>query len=144
MQETPTSPTPEESQQTAMSPWRLTGWLCGAIIAASVVACVVMAGMRSNGLIQITVTALDAAAEPRDHNLPFVKQKEALPDYEIVVNLNDGQRIRLGAKPDSSAVGGLTWNLSDPVSLAEVASVRLDEQDKLISDAITEVQIQDS
>ena len=124
-----------------MSPWRLTGWLCACVIAVSVVACVIMAGIRSTGLTEITVTALDEASEPRDHNLPFIKQKEALPDYEIIVILNNGQQIRLGAKPDTSAVDGLTWNLSDPVSLAEVASVRLQDQDKVVSDAIAEVQI---
>jgi hypothetical protein len=110
---------------------------------ASVLACVVMAAVRSTGLTEITVTALDPDAEPRDHRLPFVKQKEALPDYRIIVKLNNGDRIRLGAKPDTSAANGLSWQLSDPISLSGIASIRLDEEDKLISDAIAEVQITD-
>ena len=141
MQETPEAPTPEGSQQTAMSPWRLTGWLCAGVITVSVVSCVIMAAIRSTGLTQITVTALDEAAEPRDHDLPFIKQKEALPDYELTLILTNGGTVRLGAKPDNSAVDGLTWHVNDPVSISDVASVRLQEQDKVISDAVAEVQI---
>ena len=100
-----------------------------------------MAGVRSKGLVQVTVTVLDKASEPRDHKIPLIKQKESLPDYEILVNLNNGQQVSLGAKPDTSAADGLTWSLSDPVSLAEIASVRLQEQDKVVSDAIAEVQV---
>lgn len=58
--------------------------------------------------------------------------------------LKNGEKIRLGAKPDTSAADGLSWNLSDPISLANIASVRLQEQDKLISDAIVEIQITDN
>ena len=130
-------------QRGPISAWRITAWLCAGVIFASVVACVGMAAIRSKGLAQITVTALDADSEPRDHHLPLVKRKEALPDYELVLILSDGRRIRLGAKPDTSAADSLTWHVSDPVSVADVASVRLDEQDKLISDAVAEVQIVD-
>ncbi len=140
MQETPAAPNPE-APQPARSPWRVAGWVCAGVIVVSVVACIVMASIRSTGLTQITVTALDEASEPRDHNLPLVKQKEALPDYEVIVLLSSGERIRLGAKPDTSAVEGLSWRLNNPVSVADVASVRLQEQDKVISDAIAEVQI---
>jgi hypothetical protein len=86
---------------------------------------------------------MNADAEPRDHILPFVKKKEALPDYQLFVTLHDGQRINLGAKPDTSAIGGLAWTLNDPVSVTEVASVRLQDQDKALSDAIAEVQLTD-
>ncbi len=127
MQETPEAITPEESQQTAVSLWRLTAWLCAFVIAVSVVACVIMAAIRSTGLTQVKVTALDEASEPRDHNLPFIKRKEALPDYELTLILTNGDKVRLGAKPDTSAVDGLTWHINDPVSIADVASVRLQE-----------------
>jgi len=141
MQEPSEVPAVEEPQHTAVSPWRLAGWLCVGVIIVSVGACIVMAALRSNGLTKITVTALDAASEPRDHNLPLIKQKEALPDYELTLILTRGDKVRLGAKPDTSAVDGLTWSLSDSVSIADVASVRLREQDKVISDAVAEVQI---
>ena len=124
-----------------MSPWRLTGWRCAGVIAVSVVACVILASVRSTGVTKITVTALDEASEPRDHNLPFIKRKEALPDYELRLILTNGDKVRLGAKPDTSAVDGLAWHVNDPVSIADVASVRLQEQDKVISDAVAEVQI---
>lgn len=141
MRETPEAPSPDALQPTALSPWRLTGWLCAGVLVLSVGACVVMAAIRSTGLTDITVTALDETAEPRDHNLPLIKQKEALPDYELTVILTNGDVVRLGAKPDTSAVDGLTWRLNDPVSIADVASVRLQEQDKVISDTVAEVQI---
>lgn len=53
----------------------------------------------------------------------------------------NGRTSDLGAKPNTSAIDGLTWVLNDPVSISEVVGVRLQEQDKLIADAITEVQI---
>ncbi|MHC4400935.1 MAG: hypothetical protein ACYTG0_14760 [Planctomycetota bacterium] len=143
MEERQEALTPTELQRTAMSPWRLTGWLCAGVIGVSVVACVIMAAIRSNGLVQITVTALDEASEPRDHNLPFIKKKEALPDYELILILSDGGKVRLGAKPDTSAIDGLTWHVNDPVSITDVASVRLQERDKLVSDAVAEVQVLD-
>jgi len=124
-----------------MPPRRVIGWICIAVVVVSLVSCVVMAGMRSEGLVQVTVTALDEAAEPRDHNIPLFKKKEALPDYQLIVNLKNGELVRLAVMPDKSAVDGLTWDLSEPVCLHDIASVRLQEKDKLISDAVTEVQI---
>jgi hypothetical protein len=100
-----------------------------------------MAVQRSTGLTQITVTALDRASEPRDHNLSFVKQKEALPDYELILMLTHGGKMRLGAKPDTSAADGLTWQVADPVSTTDIASVRLREQDIVLSDALAEVHV---
>lgn len=115
--------------------------ICGSIVVASLLACLVMAAQRSMGLIQVTVTAIDRTAEPRDHNLPLLRRKEALPDYEIVLILANGGKVRLGAKPDTSAAEGLTWQVADPVSTADIASVRLQEQDVVLSDALAEVQI---
>lgn len=100
-----------------------------------------MAALRSDGLVKVTVTALDGTTEPRDHNLPLIKKKESLPDYQVILNLTNGQHVRLGVVPDKSAVDGLTWDLSEPVCLADIAGVRLQEQDKVVSDAVTEVQI---
>ena len=121
-----------------MSPWRLTGWICGGIVAASVISCIALAAVRSTGLSSVTVTALPGTKEPRDHGLPFVKQKEALPDYELTLVLSSGEKINLGAKPDTSAADGLTWDVERAVSTHDVASIRLEEQDKLVSDAVTE------
>ncbi|MEM7314678.1 MAG: hypothetical protein AAF497_16140, partial [Planctomycetota bacterium] len=61
--------------------WRFTQLLCCGVILLSVLSCVVVAAIRSVGLTRVTVTALDKEAEPRDHDIPFVKQREALPDY---------------------------------------------------------------
>ncbi len=129
------------NQSTKLSPWKLTGWICAGVIGVSVLLCVVMAVVRSNGLTAVTVTALEDTIEPRDHDLPFVKQREALPDYELVVHLKSGDSFRLGTKPDTSAADGLTWHLNEPVSIADVTSVRLQDQDKVISDTIAEAQI---
>lgn len=126
---------------TTTSPWRVIGWVCAGVIVTSVISCIVMAAVRSVGLTQITVTALDGESEPRDHKIPFVKQKESLPDYELKLVLSGGQTLRLGAKVNVSAVDGLTWHLPDPVSVAEIATVHLQEQDKIVSDAIAEVEL---
>ena len=124
-----------------ISPWRLTGWICVGVIVASVASCVLLAALRSNGLTAVKVTALDGFPEPRDHQLPLIKQKEALPDYELFLMLHNGRRVHLGAKPDTSAARGVVWQVADPVSLADISAVRLREQDQLLSDALAEVHI---
>lgn len=127
---------------TRTSPWRLTGWLCFSVIATSVILTVALSAYRSTGLARIKVTALSVEAEPRDHRLPLFKQKEALPDYQVLVILREGGRLNLGTKPDRSAVKGLDWNLGSPVSLTDIASIRLQDDDKLVSDVIAEVQVE--
>ena len=104
-------------------------------------ACVLIAAVRSVGLTTIEVTALPGTVEPRDHGLPFVRQKEALPDYEVTLMLKGGDKVFLGCKPDRLAMNGLDWHLPEPVSVADIATVRLSEQDKLVSDSIAEAQL---
>lgn len=124
-----------------MSPWRITGYVCGAVVVGSVLGCVALAISKSTGLIAVKVTALNAANEPVDHPIPLVKRKEALPDYALALVMRDGRKVGLGTKPDTSAASGLEWRLSDPVSVANITSVRLREQDKFMDDAVAEVQI---
>ena len=129
--------------KTTAAPWQITSWICCLVIIISVLSCVVLAAVRSEGLTQIKVTALDANEEPRDHDLPLFKQKDALPDYEVLVISQDGFKTNLGAKLNTSAKAGLIWKLSEPISIHEIASIRLQDQDKIISDAIVEVQLTD-
>jgi hypothetical protein len=124
-----------------MKVWRLTGWVCSCVIVATVLASVGMATVHSVGLVAVTVTALHPDKEPTDHNIPFVKRREALPDYELSLLGDDGHARYLGVKPDESAAGGLTWQLDDPVSISWIAAVRLREKDAVVSDALAEVQI---
>lgn len=131
----------QNGESTRSSPWRLTGWLCFSVIATSVILTIALSAYRSTGLARIKVTALAAEAEPRDHRLPLFKQKEALPDYQVLVFLREGGHLNLGTKPDRSAVEGLDWSLGSPVSLNDIASVRLQDDDKVVSDVIAEVQI---
>ena len=116
--------------------------LIGAVVAVlSVLACIILAAIRSVGLESVSVTAIDAKAEPRDHSIPLIKQKEALPDYEIVVHRTDGEKVKLGTRPNESAANGLTWKLNQPIAVVEIAGIRLLDQDKLVSDEIAEVQL---
>ncbi|WP_417847214.1 hypothetical protein [Thalassoglobus sp.] len=124
------------------SAWQVTKLICCGVVSMSVLACVIVAVIRSTGLTEVRVTALSEEDEPRDHNIPLFKKSDALPDYEIIIILNQGGKVRLGAKPNTSAVNGLTWKLSKPVSLAEISGLQLQDQDKLVSDAITEVQVE--
>ena len=121
----------------------MTGWACLVVALTSMVSCITLAVVRSSGLTGVLVTATSADDEPRDHALPLIKRKEALPDYQVIVFLHNGKRINLGTKPDASAANGLEWSLNDPVSTTDVASVRLQDQDKVVSDVIAEVQIND-
>ena len=124
-----------------MNAWRITSWVCVGVVVASVLACVAIAIVRSRGLVAVVVTAINPADEPVDHILPLVKRHEALPDYELVVLEVDGTSHYLGAKPDQSAAEGLEWRLSDPVSVARIATVRLREKDKVVSDEVAEVPV---
>ena len=124
-----------------VSAWRITGWVCSAVVLVSVLACVSMAIARSDGLVSVTVTALKPDKEPVDHNVPLVKKRERLPDYELSLVSDRGNARYLGVKPDQSAADGITWQLDDPVSISQVAAVRLREKDKLVSDDLAEVQI---
>ena len=123
--------------------WQFTKLLCLGVIVLSVLSCIAMAAVRSVGLTNVTVTALDEQAEPRDLNIPFLKQKDSLPDYTISINTTGRKRISLGAKPNESAIKGLSWKLPDPVSTYDIASIRLNDQDTVLSDAIAEVQFSD-
>jgi hypothetical protein len=73
-----------------------------------------------------------------------VKKKDALPDYQVLVILHEGRRINLGVKPNTSAISRLVWQLSDPVSSTDVATIRLQDQDKVVSDVLAEVHFSDS
>lgn len=128
-----------EKKDTRVSPGKMVSWICCAVVFIAVLSCFAMAFVRSKGLTHITVTALDKKKEPRDAGLPLWKRHDTLPDYELLVCLHSGSKINLGAKPNRSAIEGLTWSLSDPISVSEIASLRLQDQDKVISDPIAEV-----
>ena len=141
------SPSDESNAATATKPtsaWRLCSWVCVSVVILSVASCIVLSIFQSVAITDITVTAIDPLAEPKDHGVPFLKQVEALPDYELRLRLRHGGTVNLGAKPNSSAAGGLTWHLYQPVSVRGVSTIRLQEQDKLISDALAEVEYSDA
>ncbi|QDT80711.1 hypothetical protein Mal35_41850 [Gimesia maris] len=134
----PSQSDPQENK-TSISPWKITSWISCIVVAGSILACVIIAAVRSECLTQVKVTALDAAAEPRDHDLPLIRQKEALPDYELLIITQERIGVKLGAKPDTSAVKGLVWKLNQPIGIHDIVGIRLQDQDKLISDALVEV-----
>lgn len=125
------------------SVWRVCGWICVGVVILSVASCVALSAFQSVALTDITVTALEPESEPKDHGIPFIKQLDALPDYELRLMLKRGGTLRLGAKLNSSASEGLTWNLYHPVSVHRISTIRLQEQDKIISDALAEVEFAD-
>lgn len=80
-------------------PWNISRLVCSAVICGAVLSCVVVAALRSKGLVAVKVTAL--ADEPSDHNIPLLKRVEALPDYELSILHDDGSSRYLGTKPNS-------------------------------------------
>ena len=134
----------ESPDSKTYSPWRTTAWICCTVIVGSVVACLVVASIKSEGFIGVTVTATDKSVEPKDHNIPFIKRTDALPDYQLIVVTKRWSTVKLGAKPNTSAVEGLEWTLTDPISVADIVGIRLVDQDKVLSDALTEVEVSDS
>ncbi|MEM7813208.1 MAG: hypothetical protein AAF532_17165 [Planctomycetota bacterium] len=118
---------------------KLVAYLSAGVIGVSVAACVFIAANRSLGLTEITVTALDSDEEPRDHRIPFFKQNDALPDYELRCLMKRGLDLDLGVRPDTSAADGLTWRLNEPVSILDVELVRLRDKGRLKSNVVAEV-----
>ncbi len=133
----------EAKSAAVASPWRIIGWACLGVIAASVLACLGIAATRSSALASVTVTVLDADNEPQDIKVPLADPKSVLPDYQLIVALIDGGQISLGQKPNTSAVGGLTWQVANSLSVADVSRIRLEDVDVAVSDTIAEVQIRD-
>lgn len=125
-----------------MNLWRVTSWLCALAIVVSVLACVVLALGKSNGLVAVTVTALDPANEPKDVKVPLANPDDALPDYELTLIDDFGGAGHLGVKPNESAAAGLTWKLAAPVSVSQIASIRLREKDLVVSENLAEVHVQ--
>ncbi len=121
-------------------PLRVAAWALSLVIVAALGASVALAYARSTALTDVTVTAVDAAAEPRDHLLPFVRQQEALPDYEVRLRGHGLFNTRsLGVKRDRSAADGLRWAVEPPVALTEIAAVDLRDRDAALSDALASV-----
>jgi hypothetical protein len=140
----PNSDEPISSTATKpISAWRLCGWVCVSVVILSVASCIVLSAFQSVALTDITVTAIDPLVEPKDHGIPLLKQVDALPDYELRLYLRRGGTLNLGAKPNSSAVNGLRWHLYEPVSVRGISTIRLQEQDKIISDSLAEVEYSD-
>lgn len=125
-----------------MNAWRLATWFCVAVIVGSVLACIGLAISKSNGFVAVKVTALDPAKEPKDAKVPLTDPRDALPDYELTLIDDLGSIWHLGAKPNESAAGGLTWRLAAPISVSQVASIRLREKDLVVSENLAEVQLQ--
>lgn len=136
-----TNDTTDQTASVRPSAWQITRLICFGVVALSVLSCVAIAAYRSDGLTQVKVVALDPDAEPRDHDLPLIKRRDALPDYELVVHYSSGLTTNLGTKPNTLAADGLTWILNEPVPVCEIAGLRLQDRDTLFSDAITEVQV---
>jgi hypothetical protein len=84
-------------------------------------------------MTDVTVTAVDRASEPKDLAFPFAKQNDALPDYELHLQLRDGGSLNLGAKLNSSASEGLTWHLYEPISVREISTIRDTAQRNLLA-----------
>ncbi len=155
----------EETSKQSLSLAKITGILCASVIFLSVISCIIMAAIRSHGLTKITVTATVNAKEPIDSKFSFldpeklkflnkvkqellkkakkevVNNKDEPPDYELILNLQNEKPLKLGVIPNTSAIKGLTWYLNEPVSVKDVVSIQLKEQDKRSSDLIAEVQI---
>ncbi|WP_417388895.1 hypothetical protein [Gimesia sp.] len=128
-----------QAVKSSVSPWKITSWIGCLVIIGSVLACVVIAATQSEGLKEVKVTALDAAAEPRDHDIPLIRQQEALPDYELLIITRQRIGYKLETKPDTSATEGLVWKLKKPIGIHDIVGIRLQDQDKLLSDALVEV-----
>lgn len=66
------------------------------------------------------------------------------PDYELKVTHRKGGRVfattdSLGVKPNESANEGLSWTLSDPISLPDVSVIELIDRDVVLSDTLVTV-----
>jgi hypothetical protein len=79
---------------------------------------------------RIKITALSAEAEPQNYYFSLLK-KLTFPDYQVFVALQKSRHLSPWTNPDQSAGNGIDWKLTSPVSLQDIASVRLQDTDKL-------------
>lgn len=126
--------------------FRAAKWFFVLVAVGSLLACVALAYQQSVGVVAVTVTATEEAVEPETggllSKLPLLGAKEKQPDYDLSLRLTSGRTVSLGTKQDQTAAQGLSWTLNDPVSVSEVASVRLRERGRYLSEPVVEVPLQ--
>jgi len=115
--------------------------VCLFILIASFVSCLWLAFNNSRGLTMVQVACLDSKKEPNDAGIPFVLAIEQLPDYSITIYCSDRSKVKLATVVNQSAKDGLSWKLPDPVPLSTITGIRLLEMDKILSDDLVEVEI---
>ncbi|MAT15150.1 MAG: hypothetical protein CMJ46_07750 [Planctomyces sp.] len=121
-------------------PYKLVGWICVGLLIAAVASSLYMAKLRSTTLKSVKVTFV-GEEELRDHDLPLIKQREALPDYGLYLNHRRHGRILLNTHLDQSAKEGLAWDDFEEYSVEDISAVRLFDEDKIISEDLAEVRI---
>ncbi len=130
-------PTKESTGQHTL--WKLVSGLCAIITLCLILLTLIISIPKGVGIEAVTVTALEDTEEPKDHNVPLIKQKEALPDYEIMILMDFGS-LKSITKPDTSAKEGITWTFAEPALLSHTRGIRLVEKDKMLSDVLAEVE----
>jgi len=131
----------EQLEKHSKSVWHLSKIVACSLIVLALAASIFIGASKNKGLETITVTAISADKEPKDHNIPLFKRKEALPDYEVHVVYKNERTETLGARPNMSAANGITWTCSEPIAIYEIASIRLSDKDQMSSDVLQEVSI---
>ena len=120
------------------TPFKLMAWISVGLILLAIGTSISMAYQRRMVLKQITVTYL-GEEEHRDHSIPLYKRKEALPDYTIELQHTDRGTVKLDTHLDQSALEGLTWTLSELYSCKDIPTIRLYDEDKIISEDLAEI-----
>lgn len=96
---------------------------------------------NARAITKVSVQVRDAAGEHRDLSVLGIGKADALPDYRLEIVERGGRRTPLAVRANTSAKDPIEWTVPDPVSVRDVVSLRLVDQDPGVDDVLDEVQV---
>jgi len=92
---------------------------------------------NSRGLAFVTVTPIEGILEPKDVGFGDA----TLPDYQLRVEVA-GSWETIGEREDTSAIGGLQFEVVERIDVKRITQIELSENDKLDDDLLERCEVQ--
>tara|TARA_R110002095_G_scaffold133672_5_gene116006 strand:+ start:1254 stop:1775 length:522 start_codon:yes stop_codon:yes gene_type:complete len=92
---------------------------------------------NSRGLAFVTVTPIEGTLEPKDLGLGDA----TLPDYKVRLEVA-GSWVTIGTRQDTSAVGGLQFEVVERIDVKQITQIELTEVDKVNDDLLERSEVQ--
>lgn len=125
-----------------MSARKVLLWLGPTVAVASLAVCLGLAIAHSDGVVAVSVTP--SQAQPAKTGIRDRVMEMAAPktdDYNLRLKLKNGGSVDLGTKHNATPGQGMTWNLGNAVSVADVMTVELRTRALVGSKPLAEVPL---